>query len=208
MKYTMVKQFSNGALDNVYNFFYKIVDFGKIMIEVFWAFVEIWQAFFLIFANIGMYFYYLFLFIIDFSADESKGTLMSFKKGKTGVSRTPSISISGSGSPRPSVYTKAKDTTKSAVSAAASTADSIRPGAKGTGAKGSIIKSTLEFFSNFFSSIASFFTAPFKALAGFFGPKMKPVREEPVQASSTRLSGSGSGSLIDEYMKEYEQKRK
>jgi hypothetical protein len=65
MKYSMVRQFSNAAIDNLYTFFFKIWDFAKVLYEVMWAFIEIWAAFFLIFYNIFMYFYYIVLFIID-----------------------------------------------------------------------------------------------------------------------------------------------
>ncbi len=208
MKYSMVKQFSNGALDNVYNFFYKIVDFGKIMIEVFWGFVEIWQAFFLIFFNIIMYFYYLFLFIIDYSADESRGTMLSFRKKKAGISRTPSISIPKGPSPVSARYGKIKETTQAAASVAAAAAESVKPSPTASGAKKPIVKTTLEFFSNIFSTIASVITAPVRGVAGFFGPKLKPVKEEPMSSESFGSQRPGSGSLIDQYMKEYEQKRK
>ena len=66
MKYSMVKQFSNAAIDNAFNFVFKIVDFGKILLEVFWGFVDIWAAFFGIFYNFFMYFYYMFLYKIFF----------------------------------------------------------------------------------------------------------------------------------------------
>ena len=65
MKYTMVKQFSNAVIDNMFGFIFNIVDFGKIMVEVFWGFVDIWAAFFLKFYNPIKYVYNLFLFIID-----------------------------------------------------------------------------------------------------------------------------------------------
>jgi len=75
MKYTMVKQFSNGAVDNIFSFLFKWVDFGKMFLEFLWSFLEIWIAFFLIFYNIYMYLYYLFLFLIDRGSETSAGYL-------------------------------------------------------------------------------------------------------------------------------------
>jgi hypothetical protein len=90
----MVKQFSNGAMDNIYNFIFKWVDFGKVLLEVFWAFLEIWQAFTLIFYNIAMYFYYLFLFFIDRGTEETQATRIFRRPISKRLSSTPSVRLS------------------------------------------------------------------------------------------------------------------
>ncbi|MFA5519873.1 MAG: hypothetical protein WDA74_11520, partial [Spirochaetota bacterium] len=89
MKYSMVKQFSNAAIDNVFTFFFKIVDFGKLMVEVFWAFLDIWIAFFLIFANIFMYIYYLFLFLIDSGSEAAPPAAFSGRQKYQKSSKIP-----------------------------------------------------------------------------------------------------------------------
>src|SRR4030042_6200412 len=73
MKYTMVKQFSNGLIDNIFSFMFKWADCGKMFLEFLWSFIEIWIAFFMIFYNAFMYVYYLFLFFIDRGTETSAG---------------------------------------------------------------------------------------------------------------------------------------
>ncbi len=208
MKYSMVRQFSNASIDNIFTFFFKIVDFGKVMNEAFWAFLEIWIAFFLIFYNAIMYVYYLFLFVIDYSADESKGSYISFRRRKPGISHAPAISISKGPNPIPSMYGQKAGAATSMVSKSIRTAaSSIKPAPVSSTAKKQWGKTILEGLSDFFSTIAGFFSRPFNAVGQFFGTRMKPVRAEdmPSQHGRTKVQGK---SLIDEYIKEYEKKKR
>ncbi len=209
MNYKMVKQFSNNSIDNFFNFFYKIADFGKIWVDVFWAFVEIWEAFFLIFYNMFMYFYYLLLLGIDKSTTESQSTLFFWRRGPKRSPYLPSkVYVKDLPNPVPSAYGK-QAVTKVAQTATAATGSAKQavtetiisateklrkaPG----GQKKPILRSMLEFFSEFFTNVGEFFKKPALQIADFFASRMRPVREE----------AAAQGSLIDEYMKEYEQKR-
>jgi hypothetical protein len=69
MKYTFVKQYSIKSIDNIFNFFYKVSDFCKLLLELLWAFYEIWETFFSIFYNFFRYVYFLFLYLIDRSTE-------------------------------------------------------------------------------------------------------------------------------------------
>ncbi len=217
MKYGMVKQFSNAAIDNAYSFIFKIVDFGKILIEVFWGFLDIWLAFFGIFYNFFMYFYYIFLFIIDRGSESSGPNLRTRSKSQK-VSRIPSITLDKTPSVIPSMYrvkTATADTGKAISSAVASvstkTTVTVQKGlnplktAPSKGSKKPFFKSTLEFIVEFFVTVKDILTKPFILIAEFFAGKLTPVRENEQQKpeQGRRIS------LIDQYMKEYEkQKRK
>ncbi len=206
MKYSLVRQFSNNTIDNFFKFFYKIADFARIWVEVFWAFFEIWEALFLIFFNIFMYIYYLILFVIDKST-ESQSTVYFWRRLPKRVPFTPSrVYVRDSPNPVPGLYgSQAADMISKAGSAIASTAartvssSAERLQRSASGARGSIIKKTLEFFGNMISSIAGPFTGLRKSVGDTIARKMKPVPEEPAQRG---------GSLIDQYMKEYEKKKK
>ena len=203
----MVKQFSNASVDNVFNFFFKIVDFGKVMNETFWAFLEIWIAFFLIFYNALMYVYYLLLFFVDYSADESKGSYISFTRRKPGISHAPSITIPNILNPIPSIYGKGVGVASGSVSRnIRSAASSIKPAPVSRTAKRQIGKTILEGLSEVFGAIIGFFSKPFTTIGKFFGTRMKPVHEEDMPSQHTRLKTQGK-SLIDEYMKEYQKKK-
>jgi len=207
----MVKQFSNASVDNVFNFFFKIVDFGKIMRETFWAFLEIWIAFFLIFYNAFMYIYYLLLFFVDFSADESKGTYISLRRGKPRKTHAPAINIPNVPNPVPSIYGKVSSAASSSAASVSgsirSTVSSVKPAPLSRTAKRQWGKTILEALSSAFEAIAGFFSKPFTSIAQFFGTRMKPIREEDMPSDRTRLRSQGK-SLIDEYMKEYEKKKR
>ena len=208
MKYSMVRQFSNASIDNIFTFFFKIVDFGKVLNEAFWAFLEILIAFFLIFYNALMYVYYLFLFLIDYSADESKGSYISFRRRKPGVSRTPKITLSNAPNPIPSMYGQGAGAVTSAASRGIrNAASSIKPAPVSRTAKRQIGKTILEALSNFFGTITGFISKPFNSIGQFFGTRMKPVQADdmPSQHGRTRMQGK---SLIDEYIKEYEKKKR
>lgn len=206
MKYSLVRQFSNNMIDNFFKFFYKIADFARLWIDVFWAFFAIWEAFFLIFYNIFMYIYYLFLFIIDKST-ESQSTVYFWRRLPKRVPFTPSrVYVKDSPNPIPGLYgsqaaemlSKAGSTIASAASRTVSgSAERLKGSA--SGARGSIVKKILEFFGNIIGSIAGLFTGVRKSVGETIARRMKPVPEEAVQ---------GGGSLIDQYMREYEKKKR
>jgi len=217
MKYTMVKQFSNAAIDNAFSFVFKIVDFGKILVEVFWGFVDIWLAFFGIFYNFFMYFYYIFLFLIDRGSESGSPSLRTRKKSQK-VSRIPSVSLDKTPSIIPSMYkvkTVATDTGKaistSMENATVKTADTVqkvlapmKPAPSGKGSKKPFFKSTFEFIIEYFVTVKDILTKPFIFIAEFFAGKLTPVKEnETRNVESTRKI-----SLIDQYMKEYEKQKK
>ena len=198
----MVKQFSNAGIDNIFKFFFKIVDFGKVLLEVFISFLEIWFTFIMIFWNFLMFIYYLFLFMIDRSADESYTTVRFWKKRSHRVSRTPSISPITGPNPVPAMYRATKTVATSAASAASAvktTTSPFRGSPSGSGAKRSFFKSTFEFFRDFFITIAKVVAMPFISIGRLFQRKIKPVKERDSEESK---------SLIDEYMQEYKLKRK
>ncbi len=211
MNYTMVKQFSNAAIDNFFKFFFKIVDFGKVMYEALWAFFDIWVAFYLIFYNSFMYLYYLVLFGIDRGSIESRYTVLFWKKAPRGVSRTPGVILSREPNPIPAMYRTTAKKTSQAVSATAETVSRATAAvsevpdmvfSSGSRGKKSLFKSIGEALSNFFSALKRALLKPFESLANFFTDRVKPVREEG------QTKEQKSKSLIDEYLKEYERKKK
>lgn len=216
MKYSMVKQFSNAAIDNVFTFFFKIVDFGKLMVEVFWAFLDIWIAFFLIFANIFMYIYYLFLFLIDSGSEAAPPAAFSGRQKYQKSSKIPAVSISSSPNPIPAMYRVTQkvsdsaktfnDTVDNVASKTAVTAQKALPTLKpsGGGSKRNITKSVLEFIADFFKAVKDIITKPFTVVSGFLSDRLKPVKESENKASESRATTS----LIDDYMKEYEKSRR
>ena len=207
MNYRVVKQFSNSAVDNFYNFFYKIVDFGKITVDFLYSFYEIWEAFFLIFYNIFMFIYYLLLFGIDKST-ESRSTIFFWRKLPMRQAYKPSsvfVRESYSHNPIPSMYGKEAAAKVSDVGNAIGSA--AKEGVTTTvkkmrslpsGARLEVGKKILEFFVTFGQTLKAIFVTPFVKIAEFFANRLKPVREEEDRGRS----------LIDEYMKEYERKRK
>jgi len=217
MKYTMVKQFSNAAIDNAFSFVFKIVDFGKIIYEALWGFLDIWLAFFGVFYNFFMYFYYMFLFMID-RGSESGGPSLVTKRRSQKVSRIPSVSFDKSPSIIPSMYkvkTAAGDTGKAISSSVGTvtskTADTVQKALNpmkatpsGKGSKKPLFKSTFEFIVDFFITVKDILSKPFILIAEFFAGRLKPVKEnEPKNTEPTRRI-----SLIDQYMKEYEKQKK
>jgi hypothetical protein len=207
MKYSMVKQFWNQAIDNIFTFFYKIGDFGRVFLDFILSFIEIWLAFFSIFYNIIMYIYYLFLFILDnltqsrFSLRKQRPTTAFARDRLSEERRIPFR--------RPSVRTATRSTSSRAkrVTSASSSATSSKRAFRSSpqGGKKNISKSILESVDEGLRSFGRLLAAPFKAIASavidFFS---KPRRSE-------RGSGGEQGdsrSLIDEYMEEYEKKRR
>lgn len=203
MKYSMVRQFSNGAIDNAYSFLFKLVDFFKVLYELMWAFFEIWAAFFLVFYNIFMYIYYLILFVIDRGSEQS-GPIFRFKKMPGTSLSAPSIKIPTGANPIPAMYGGARAAASSTASSAQQTISSLRP--SGTGAKRNILKTVLEFFASLFEGIRTVVMAPFRFIAGLFD-RAKAAREK--ERDKDREKGpDASKSLIDEYMKEYNRRKR
>jgi hypothetical protein len=213
----MVKQFSNAAIDNAFSFVFKIVDFGKILVEVFWGFIDIWAAFFGIFYNFFMYFYYMFLFMIDRGSETGGPALRSRRKSQK-VSRIPSLTFDKSPSVIPSMYrvkTAASDTGKTISSsvgnAASKTADTVQKVLSPIkdpiksipkGSKKPFFKTIFEFIVDYFVTVKEILTKPFILIAEFFAGKLTPVKENEPREQGRRIS------LIDQYMKEYEKKKR
>jgi hypothetical protein len=203
MKYTVVKQFSNGFIDNIFSFVFKWVDCGKMFLEFLWSFIEIWIAFFLIFYNAAMYVYYLFLFFIDRGTESSAG-VFRIRGTYSKTSYMPKFDVTKVPTTVPGMYggaarAAADAAASKATVAATQTLTSIRSAAQGM--KKSAIR---EFFSSVYDALkalGSFIALPFKKLVLLFdrGADLRRQREEE--------SGE-SKSLINEYIKEYEQKRR
>jgi hypothetical protein len=194
MKYTMVKQFSNGVIDNIFSFLFKWADCGKMFLEFLWSFVEIWIAFFMIFYNAFMYVYYLFLFFIDRGTESGAGVFRI--RGTYGkASSMPKFELSRGPTAIPPQYGR-----QAAAGAAAPTFTSLR-----ASASAGIKKSPLRVFSgslvDFFRFLARIVAAPFKKLVLLFdrGADLRRQREAEKDKSK---------SIIDDYIKEYEHKRR
>ena len=187
MNYSVVKQFYNHFIDSIYNLYFKIIDFVKILWETFLVFLEIWAIFFSIFFNLLMYFYYLFLFSIDRSLDTNPFP----KRG----------SVKQRYSPRKGFGRDAISTIQSVFSSGAvSTAGASRISRSHSGAKTSIIKEALKSITTIFSEIFSAIAGLLKKIIGGMPDMSKTVKKD--QDFSQRKG------LIDEYLKEYEQSRK
>jgi hypothetical protein len=208
MKYTVVKQFSNGVIDNFFSFIFKWADCAKMFVEFLWSFLEIWIAFFLIFYNALMYVYYILLFFIDRGTESSTG-LFSLRGTHGKVSTIPKFELTKGPSTVPGMYgsravsAAAGTITAKTAMAASQTLASVR--SAGTvasrGLKQSAIKSFFGAVLDFFKSLGRLIAAPFKKLVLMFdrGVALRNQRE----AESDK-----SKSLIDEYIKEYEQKKR
>lgn len=208
MKYSMVKQFSNAAIDNIFNVFNRTVDFFKLLLDTVLAFLEIWGAFFMIFWNFLIYIYYLFLFVID-RGTESTGPAFRLRRIPTARSRTPKVNVSNTPAPIPGAYmvSKSAETVSRTVSQATeAVASTVSSGSSGKSAgKVNIFKrvgeAIVDFFSAVWKGIVSIYRVPAGAVASFFENRLKPVREK-------EESGAEGKSLIDEYMKEYRKKKR
>ena len=207
MNYSLVKQFWVHTVDNFFNFFYKIWDFIKIWVDVFWAFIDIWLHFFAIFQNLFLYVFYIILLVID-KATESRIRIFFWQRSSGERPFSPAKAYNPNVyNPIPAIYggSKASGTVKpsagtasGASSAPGGAVRNMRTGAPG--GRTSIIKSIPEFFRNVVEIIVSAIKAPVRIAGDFFSRRMKPVREGAP-------SSSAGGGLIDEYLKEYEQKR-
>lgn len=208
MDYRLVKQFSNNAVDNFFNFFYKIVDFGMVLVDVFWAFLDIWYCFFMIFANVWLYLYYFTLFCLDkltMSGLFSRG--MGAKGGNIGSKAyspdafVPHNPMFGKIELPNAPVIAPKSPGKITAAAAAVTEKVASAASRPQAAKGKKLsaKDVFEPFVLFFSRIWRSIKRFFSRVAEVLILKLKPVREEQPQ---------GSTSLIDEYMREYKKKKK
>ncbi len=217
MKYSMVRQFSNASIDNIFIFFWKIVDFGKLLIEVWWGFYDILAAFFLIFYNFFMYIYYLFLFLVDRGSESGGPVTMATRSRSSAKSKIPTVRIDNSPTPIPAMFrvktpsSISSNTANIASTVTAKTAETVQTALKplkssvsGSGAKSSFFKSILEFFADIFITIKDFIVKPAVYFKEFISGKLTPVRESDLKTNEA----SAKGSLIDDYLKEYEKQRK
>jgi len=197
MKYTVVKQFSNAVIDNLFTFIFKWVDFGKMFIEFLWSFLEIWIAFFMIFYNAFMYVYYLFLFFIDRGAESSAG-MFRLRGLYTKTSSIPKVEISKGPNVIPPMY--GKPITSAPSPSAASSFTSLRSSGP-TPTRRNLWREILEGLAGFFKMLGRGILYPFKKLVLLF--------DRTAEARKQREEDRGeSKSLIDEYIKEYERRRR
>ncbi len=196
MKYGMVRQFSNNAIDNFYNFFYKIIDFGKVALDMLISFFEIWVTFFSIFYNIFMYIYYFILFVVELVSQSG----FFFWRRSTKASKTPSITIPTGPSPIPHMY-RVK-TPVAAFSTATDSAKTVLTSLKPTlMQKKSFATRFVEFFTDIYDSIKKFFLKIASGTINIFNKNIKQIKDS--EKDNTKAK-----SLIDEYMKEYERKKR
>lgn len=217
----MVKQFSNKAIDNFFSFFYKIVDFFKVLLDVFYAFLDIWAQFFGIFGNLFLYCYYLVLFIIDKST-ENRGRFFTWRRIQVSKAYMPAKAYNKDiDNPIPAMYGVTKKTVESTVSTAKSmTSSAVKAtgniaksasestqqlsrviSVKPSGGKINFWKRSAETFIDIVQGIQKLLVKPFKFIINIFANKLQPVKEDEANASK-------GASLIEEYMREYEKKRR
>jgi hypothetical protein len=196
MDYRLVKQFSNNAIDNFFNFFYKIADFAFVIVDMFWAFIDIWYQFFMIFINVWLYIYYLALFIIDkltmsklfFRRASSRHAMPGSAVYRTNVV-LPVHPMYGSITPKP-----AQAVAQAVQSVASVSAKSVK-----SAMKKNVTKDAGESLALMYTRVARSLSNFFKRIGDFFAGKLRPVREDTPEKKK---------SLIDEYMREYERKKK
>lgn len=189
MKYTVVKQLLNNSIDNFNNFIFKIVDFGKILNMAFWAFLDIWYTLISAFVFLFLYLYYIILFILDkllgvqssltfWQKFRTPGTL-SMRRGYGDVA-TSIAAAKAAASPAPGI-----------------TASFSRAP---VGAKISLSKKILDFISNIYNSASDVIKKGIMSLSNIGIKRVKPPEDD-----DKKSKGKG---LIEEYLKEYEKKRK
>jgi hypothetical protein len=157
--------------------------------------------------------------MIDRGSESSGPALRSRRKSQK-VSRIPSVSLDRTPSIIPSMYrvkTAAGDTgrtiTDSIGSAASKSADTVQKVLSPIkapmksipkGSKKPFFKSIFEFIVDYFVTVKEILTKPFILIAEFFAGKLTPVKEneQKNQEQGRRIS------LIDQYMKEYEKKKR
>ena len=175
------------------------------------------MLFFGIFYNFFMYIYYIFLFVID-RGSESGGPTMRSRRRSQNVSRIPSVILDKTPSIIPSMYIT-KSTAASAGKAISSSVGNVtvkttetvqrvmapmKTPPSGTGSKKPIFKSTLEFIVEFFITVKEILIRPFIFITEFFAKRLTPVKEN----EQKKPEQGRKISLIDQYMKEYEKKRR
>ncbi|MBN2435692.1 MAG: hypothetical protein JXK07_10545 [Spirochaetes bacterium] len=209
MDYRLVKQFLNDAIDNFFNFFYKLIDFGKVIIDTFWAFMEIWYNFFMFFINIFLYGYYLLLFVIDrmtmssapifFWRTAGRATRQEFKRAYDRNLVIPVSGAYGKGSSRSAVASAA-----SSVSSAVSSGASSVSGAAASSVAMGKYSAKPNFIIRFFALIGRAIVAVIKGIGGafcaigrFFTSRLVPVKEKPV----------GRKNLVEDYLKQYDSRK-
>jgi hypothetical protein len=141
------------------------------------------------------------LFAVDKST-ESETTYRFWKRIPTKVSYKPhSVLSRDTFNPVPAMYGRQAAAKISGSGAAARTAVisaarklQVAP----SGAKIDITRRVLEFFENIFRTLKNILLKPVDTISEFISRRMKPIHEEPPK----------SGSLIDQYMKEYESKKR
>jgi hypothetical protein len=197
MDYRLVKQFSNNAIDNFFNFFYKVADFAFVIVDLFWAFVDIWYQFFMIFINCWLYLYYFTLFAIDkltmsqfiFKRGSARHALpgLAVYKNRVVLPVHPMYGRVDASKPAQAVA----QAVQSAASASARNVKSVM--------KKNVAKDTGESVALLYTRVARSLSNFFKAIGEFFAGKLRPVRDETPEKKK---------SLIDDYMREYERKKK
>lgn len=218
MDYRVVKQYLNDAIDNFFKFMYKTADFGKVLVDTGLAFFEIWYNLAMFFVNLFLYLYYLILLAIDrmsmssapvfFWRRKGRATRQDFSRAYNRNMVNPVSGMYAKSGTYSSVSSAVADSAgwaaKSVADTAASAAGSVQSAAESVvAAKVSVKRPNI--FGRFFRGIGSIFAAIFKGIFGFFKAiwrfilsKLKPVKEKPV----------GRKNLIDDYMKQYETRKK
>lgn len=194
MDYRLVKQFSNNAVDNFFNFFYKIWDFLAVLVDLFWAFVDIWYQFFMIFINAWLFMYYFFLFVLDklsmtglFSRKASARVAIPGSKAYRPDIVVPINPMFGKVSiPKPSVPLPEIKIAK----------PDLQP--KRSGVKRNYAIDFANSVANVFRKVSRSIENMYQRIADALSSRLHPVKEED--------SGQKK-SLIDEYMREYERKK-
>jgi hypothetical protein len=168
-----------------------------------WSFIEICIAFLLIFYNIYMYIYYFFLFLIDRGSETSSGVFrLRGTYGKT--SHVSKFEITGGPTIIPPMYGSIQKfdsvVNKTATGAAGIMLKTVRSSAPKGIKKSTPVKSLNSFFDALIS-FSQIIVYPFKKLVLLFDRGME-IRNERETKPDDRKS------LIEEYIKEYEQKKK
>jgi hypothetical protein len=202
MDYRMVKQSWNSSVDNFFNFFYKISDFLRVSVDLFWAFFDIWYNFVMIFVNIFKYFYFMLLFIID-TMTMNRYSLFFWQKSRVRLSKKPvTVFDPSKPNPIPAMFGKSGGAVSMTVSAAGSavasttqavksmSAATITGSARPSGGRINIFRKIAEFFADIFKAVAERITRMFKGLFTLLARKLTPVKEDEV---------AGRKSLLDQY---------
>ena len=209
MNYILVKQYYNDAVDNGFKCFYKIADFGKLLAEAFWAFCEIWVSLSLILYNAIMYVYYIVIYIVE-RITNIKLPIKFWQMGSGGLKPIPGrVFVESNVVPNvgaASVTRRVASNAANAVTGALSDVQSSsmisvadRLGRTPSGVKVSFAGKVADSIRRFNHSIIDFLTALVGKITGKNSRKAFHVKDRGTEEDK---------SLIDEYMKEYEQRKK